>query len=91
MICRACNQDDEAEATLGAEVAHLRGMLERLRALAAHLETRGAAPSLDGYAMADGLRAAADLLDGKPGPMVDADLAGAGDVWSAPVPLRSLL
>src|SRR5262245_3305824 len=50
-------------------------MSDRLRALADHLETRPFAPSLDGYDLADGLRAAADLLDGKPGPSVHSDVA----------------
>lgn len=41
-----------------------------LRALAYRLERRRCAASLEGYELADGLRAAADLLEGKPGPLV---------------------
>lgn len=46
----------------------------RLRALADHLESRACSPSLDGYGLADGLRAAADLIDEKPGPLVHGDI-----------------
>lgn len=49
-------------------------MPDRLRALADHLEKRAFAPSLDGYDLADGLRAAAELLEGRPGPMVHGDV-----------------
>ncbi len=63
-----------------------------LRALAVRLEKRHAAPSLDGYNLADGLRAAADLLDGFPGPIVHDDIIERdSDKWPARVPLRSLL
>lgn len=44
------------------------------RRLATRLELRDAAPSLEGYCLADGLRAAADLLEGKPGPEVAPDM-----------------
>jgi hypothetical protein len=50
-----------------------RGVSERFRELADHLEEREAAPSLAGYGLCDGLRAAADILDGHAGPMVQAD------------------
>jgi hypothetical protein len=49
-----------------------------LRALALRLESRPCAPSLDGYDLADGLRAAADLLAGEPGPAVQRDEAAGG-------------
>lgn len=63
-----------------------------LRTLASRLEDRFAGPSLDGYGLADGLRAAADLLDGASGPIVHADMIeGRGDEWPAKVPLRALL
>lgn len=44
------------------------------RTLAARLANRYAAPSLEGYELADGLLAAADMLEGKPGPLVHADI-----------------
>jgi hypothetical protein len=49
-----------------------------LRALAERLESRPCAPSLDGYDLADGLRAAADLLAGESGPSVHRDAAAGG-------------
>lgn len=63
-----------------------------LRALARRLEDRFAGPSLDGYALVDGLLAAADLLDDLPGPDVHEDIVNRRvDVWPARVPLRSLI
>lgn len=57
-----------------------------LRALASRLEERMAAPSLEGYDLADGLRAAADLLEGKEGPEVHAGLTEETEGW----PLRDI-
>lgn len=52
---------------------------DRLRRLARRLERRHCAPSLRGYGLAEGLEAAADLLDGLPGPIVHVDLASKDD------------
>lgn len=56
-----------------------------LRGLADELEERRHAPSLRGYDLAPGLRAAADLLEGAPGPGVHPGGDGPGSC-----PLRSL-
>ncbi len=65
------------------------------RRLADHLEARAAAPSLDGYELVEGLRAAADLLEGKPGPEVHPDMAAGSDAFrprlSLAVVARSVL
>lgn len=50
----------------------------RLREFAEHLEKRPCAPSLDGYDLVDGLRAAADLLSGSDGPKVHPNQAADG-------------
>lgn len=63
----------------------------QLRALATRLLDRPAAPSLDGYELADGLLAAADLLEGLPGPSVHPDLREGSDALRPRVPLRTLL
>lgn len=72
---------------------HARGrqseMVAGLRTLAARLEDRNAAPSLDGYGLADGLRAAADLLEGKPGPLVHPDLRDGSDAFPERVTLAA--
>ncbi len=61
---------------VAAELRRYRATVARLRALAAHLVERECAPSFDGYALAAGLDAAADLLEGRPGPIVwDSDRA----------------
>lgn len=52
----------------------------RIRALADHLETRPSAPSLEGYGLVDGLRAAAALLAGETGPGVCPDDGARDDV-----------
>ncbi len=64
-----------------------------LRRLAVHLEDRPCAPSLEGYGLVDGLRAAASLLDGDLGPFVHADEAADGmELADAPrVALASLV
>jgi hypothetical protein len=62
-----------------------------LRVLAKRLSDRNAAPSLDGYDLAYGLSAAADLLDGLPGPTVHDDMADRGDAFPARTALRALL
>ncbi len=57
----------------------------KLRELADRLESRPCAPSLEGYGLVDGLRAAADLLEGSDGPIVHADdAAEARDMVNAP-------
>lgn len=38
--------------------------------MADHLEARACGPSLEGYDLVDGLRAAAALMDREPGPLV---------------------
>ncbi len=55
--------------------AFARRYAEHFRALADHLETREAGPSLDGYDLVDGLRAAAELLEEKAGPSIHDDSA----------------
>jgi hypothetical protein len=62
----------------------------RLRALASHLESRVGAPSLDGYGLVDGLRAAADLIEGEPGPMVHSDCLPGSDAFQPRVSLAAL-
>lgn len=64
---------------------------KQLRALAVRLAERNAAPSLVGYSLADGLFAAADLLDGRDGPYVHPDAAAhSQDAWCRRVSLRAL-
>ncbi len=63
----------------------------QLRALARHLERRVGAPSLEGYMLSDGLRAAADLLDGEPGPEVHSDCARDSDAFPPRVSLSELV
>lgn len=63
---------------------------DQLRQLAARLRDRHSAPSLDGYCLVDGLRAAADLLEGLPGPLVHEDCL-TRDAFGTKVPLRVLL
>ena len=63
----------------------------QLRALAERLEARPCAASLDGYELADGLRAAADLLEGSPGPFVHEDALSADADDTFRVALRSLM
>jgi hypothetical protein len=58
-----------------------------LRALAKRLQKRRAAPSLEGYGLAEGLFAAADLLEGKPGPVVHGDMGKNPDAWPERVSL----
>lgn len=61
----------------------------QLRALARRLCNRKCGPSLEGYDLVDGLIAAADLIDGKPGPMVHRSSRHAD--WLKRVPLKSLV
>lgn len=62
-----------------------------LRELARRLQRRPNAPSLDGYTLADGLIAAAELLDGRPGPDVHPNCVRGSDAYRPHVPLSKLL
>lgn len=61
-----------------------------LRRLAHHLGTRRFAPSLNGYALVDGLLAAADLLEGLSGPVVHDDADQTSDAFPPLVALETL-
>lgn len=70
---------------LEAENERLIGQAARLRALARALEDRYCAPSLQGYGLADGLEAAADLIEGYSGPMIHPDEAVGVPLKDAPL------
>lgn len=63
----------------------------QLRRLAERLNNRPGAPSLDGYDLVDGLRAAADLIEGKLGPRVHDNIAKGSDEFPPYVDLATLL
>lgn len=62
-----------------------------LRTIADRLTSRLSAPSLDGYSLADGLNAAADILEGKEGPLVHDDCAPGDDELPPKFPLSDMV
>lgn len=90
-LCRAC-LGGRGECTCPTEALPPRvtPTPNQLRILATRLEDRYSAPSLKGYGLVDGLRAAAALLDGLHGPMVHEDCLTA-IAFGGLVPLTMLL
>lgn len=93
--CRACGEDlVNGEGTCDECLLRVRAELDklpvRLRALAEHLSARPYAASLDGYGLVDGLRAAADLLEGRSGPEVHSDCLPGSDLFHPKVTLSEV-
>lgn len=86
--CPACSAPPGAQCRNSLGGPHEARYAKLLRETAERLENRLAAPSLDGYGLAGGLRAAADLLDGLPGPAVHDDYRREA-AWPEKVPLWS--